>query len=300
MNEIKDVFDIKVELGAALKELRVKKGLTQEDLKNEFLSRNQISNIEKGKQSTTFEKILYFMDTLNLTFDELMFFLDDEYHSFKTGMITELSKYSGLGGVEKLKGLQKKALRLYEAYGIDYFQFMAEMAASRIVLIQENNNFENARKEVSHLADYFHKIKSMNYNDLRMLGECLFILEIDTALEFIQKALTVINNYYDFYRNKRIGSALCLNMAIYALDFPTHWHYALEYSQKAMELSSTGFHLHTTLKAKVVYQVACYKIGNGKYDETLLKGSLDAFKLAEWNSQYQQVAAFIKKHGLSF
>jgi len=87
-------------------------------------------------------------------------------------------------------------------------------------------------------------------------------------------------------------------MAYLLLDYSDKWHLALEYAQKAIELSTTSTHLSTTLKAKIIYQIASYKLGNGKFSKKIIEGALYAFELAEWNAQYNQMLDLVKSHSI--
>jgi len=293
-----DIYDIREDLGLVLQTLRKKKGMTQQDLCDEYLSRTQISNIEKGKQSTTFEKILYFLDKLNLTYDELMFFMDDDYHTSKNGVLLEISKFAMAGNKNGLKKLSRKSEDLFIKYNVNFFRFCSQMAEARLILLETGNDFEKARGILEPIKDYLVKLEALNYNDLTLIGETLYIFDIDTSIILVEKALRTINENYAFYKHLVIGGGLSLNMALYALEFPDKWHLSLDYAQKAMDLSTTSTYLSTTLKAKIAYQIASYKLNNGKYDADIIKKCLEAFKLAEWNSQHQQIVQFLQKHGI--
>jgi len=295
-----NIFDIKEELGRALQKIRKEKGITQQELSDDYLSRPQVSNIEKAKQSTTFEKIIYFLDKLNVTPEEFIYHIDDDYHAVKDSMLIEISKFASAGDITALNRLKNKSQNIYQEYKVPFFLFLTCLSEARISLIENEGKYDMARKKLAPLKEYLLSLKNYSYNDLTFIGESVYIFDIETSKFLVDKALTTINNHYNFYRHRIIGGAIALNMALYSLDFPEQLQYSLDYSLKAIELSTTSTHLSTTLKAKIAYQIACFKSGNGRYNASIIEECLRVFKLAEWHSQHTQIIQFLKQHHLNF
>jgi len=160
-----------------------KKGITQQELADDYLSRIQIFNIEQGKQSTSFEKILYFLDKLGLTYDEFMYFLDADYHTAKSGMLIKISKFSNAGSVKDLESLKWRAGDLFVQYRIDYFHFLTCMAEARITLIETKNNFEKSRKHLLPIKEYLLSLKSRLIYERKKMENRIFLVHFITLIE---------------------------------------------------------------------------------------------------------------------
>jgi len=291
-----EIFDIKEDLGRTLKSIRNEKGFTQGKLSDKILSRPQISNIESGKQSTTFENVIYFMDKLNITYEELLFRMDDDYHTSKERTFLDISKYANAGDTKGLERLKRQSEESYLQFKVPYFLFLKCIAEARIILLNNMIDFEPARKVLKPVKDYLETVKTFSYQDFLFIAESLYIFDIETSKKLVDRALAVIDDNHAFYRNKKIGGAITLNMALYALDFPDKLRYALDYSLKSMELSTSSTHLSTTLKAKITYQIACYKLGNGRYNVNVIRDCLNIYQVAEWHGQHKQITQFLDKH----
>lgn len=72
-------MDIKEMLGTRLKEIRNKKGVTQESLSElAGINPKYLSSIERGKENPTLNIILKLVETLNVGIDELFYGIDIE------------------------------------------------------------------------------------------------------------------------------------------------------------------------------------------------------------------------------
>ena len=72
-------MDIKKMFGARLKEIRNKKGMTQERLSETVgINPKYLSSIERGKENPTFNTVLKLTEALNVSLDEIFTDIDIE------------------------------------------------------------------------------------------------------------------------------------------------------------------------------------------------------------------------------
>ncbi len=104
-------MDKRILLGKRIKELRIKKGIKQEQLAEMVeLEPNSISNIETGKNYPSFMTLEKIIDVLGVTFIDVFKF---EQHQASTDLIYEITKMLN-ENPEKLKDTYKIVKALVE------------------------------------------------------------------------------------------------------------------------------------------------------------------------------------------
>ncbi|MCL1950542.1 MAG: hypothetical protein FWF59_12490 [Turicibacter sp.] len=290
--------NLRESIGLSIKEIRKRKKLTQEEFIQDLGSRRQLGIYEGGKKSMPLEELLVLLNERNISTEEFFYLMDNEHISIREILSLDLSWNIARRNLDGLKKIKKKALNLYETQGTVFFLHTAAMAQANITLLNTNNDYEAARKEITSVKEYLLTSNSFFFYDLILLSQCLFLFEIKDALSLVKKGVTTLDEHYDFYKHKLVGTALILNLAIYALDFPEYLRYSLEYSKKAEQSSIDQNSLAGSVLSQIIYQVACFKIGNGLYDYGRLVELLEIYKTCGWLTDYEQNKVFIEKHGI--
>jgi len=173
------------------------------------------------------------------------------------------------------------------------------MAKANISLLSTTNNYVKAREELTLIKEYLSNLNVYFFNDLLLLSQCLYLFDIDTSIQLVEKSLEAVKNNYDFYKDKKIGLSLVINIAIYALDFDDYFHYSLDYSAYAKKMALSQNDMMGSLFAEVISQIASFKIGDGTFSKEKLVRTLDICKTLEWHTNYDSFKNFIIKHGIN-
>lgn len=289
---------MKNKIGKTINQLRLNKGFKLKTLCNDGLSISQLSNIENGEKMPSADKFIKIINKLNVRYDEFILLMNDEYLEAKITMEKRLTESVKLQNTYNLKKLANEALIYYNNYDDVYFRHIELMSLAVLKLIQSNNDYNSARTYLQPIKDYLSSIEEWNYYELTLICNCLFMFEIDDAIFFGERALHSIEGNYSLYRNEEISCILLINLAIYSLDYSRFYPLALKYSQMSEELAYTSHHATKALHAKIIRQLAYFKLENGKFDKNYLRSLIDTFKLLNWDEEYQRTQKFINKHGV--
>lgn len=73
---------------------------------------------------------------------------------------------------------------------------------------------------------------------------------------------------------------------------------SLEYSNKVLAFPQSTNYLYDILLAKIVNQVACFKLRNNEYNANYLSELIHTLSLLRLDDVHKQIISFIKKHGV--
>lgn len=288
---------MKKKIGKTIHTLRVNKGMTLKELSENNMSASQLSNIENGLKMPSADKFIILLNKLNVKYDEFILLMDDEYLKEKAMIERRLAESVKLKNTNMLKKLSKDSSVYYNKYNDIYFQHVELIAHAMFHVIESSNDFNSAREYLSPIKEYLSNIDEWNYYELSLISNCLFMFEIETAILLGESALKFIEKNYTFYRNEEITCALLNNLATYSLENDKYYQLALKYSQISANLSSTINISTRSIRAKIIYQLACLKVENGQYNKGYLISLIEIFKLLEWYEEYDSIQKFVRKHG---
>lgn len=289
---------MKLQIGSTLQQVRKNKQVTLKELSTDFLSISQLSHIENGDSIPSTEKFIYLISRLNIHYDELIPHLENEYLNAKHTIGKNLAEFSNMKNKDGLVSIIDKATSLYETYNDIYFYHITLQAHSLIELI-DGYNFASARIHLSPIKDYLLKTEKWNAYELELFCNCLFIFEIDTAIFFGNRALDSIRDNYHIYRNREMSCTLLNNLATYALDFKEHYLFALECSTLSEDIAYSTSDAAHTIDAKILRQLAYFKLQHGKFDYDLLHLLVETYQLIGWKEKYKIMMFYSKKLGVN-
>ena len=293
-NEIHSKKDLSINIGSALRELRKLRGFKQGDLGN----RKIISEYESGRKSIRFDELLLILDKMNATIEELIYYIDDENFSVRERLSLEMATCLDRNNIKGLERIVKQATYYYNTTKSKFFYDHIAMAKANISLLSTTNDYMKARKELEPIKIYLLNLKIFFFNDLILLSQCLYIFDIDTSINLVEKAMETVKNHHEFYKDKKVGLSLVMNTAIYALDFDDYLHFSLDYSAYAKKLTISQNDMMGSLFAEIVSQIASFKLGDGTFSKEKLRNSLNICKILDWHSNYDTMKEFIQKHGI--
>ena len=285
-------------IGKAIKRFRTNKLISARELCHDISTIQQLSNIENGIQMPSAEKLILYLERLNVSYDEFIFLMNDDYLKSKMLMRRNLTEYVKRHNKVGLQNLAEEAGELFYQYEDIYFQHAQSIANAMYCLHETNFDYDQARKHLQPIEAYLINIDELGYYEVTLISQCLFMFKLETALLFGKRALDAIEERYFFYKNEVEGCILLENLAIYCLDHEKYYHLSLKYSQLSLNLAATTDDATRALHAKIINQVAYFKLQNGLFNYEYLLSLVDTFQLLEWKGRHEYFLNFIKKHGI--
>lgn len=75
--------------------------------------------------------------------------------------------------------------------------------------------------------------------------------------------------------------------------------HAFHFSSTALGLPQSTSNLYSIIFAKIINQVACYRIGNGEFNLEYLSNLINWFSLMKLPEIYQEFLVLTESHGIS-
>jgi len=285
-------------IGKTIKRFRTNKLISARELCHRISTIQQLSNIENGIQIPSAEKFILYLERLNVGYEEFIFLMEDDYLKAKMLMRRNLAEYVKRHNIMGLQNLAEEAGELFHQYEDIYFQHAQSMSIAMACLLETNFDYECAREHLQTIEDYLIDIDELGYYEIYLVSQCIFMFEIETALSFGKRASEAIEDRYSFYKNEIESCILLTNLAIYCLDYKKYYHSSLKFSQLSFNLAASNDDATSAIHAKIITQVAYFKLQNGLFNYEYLLSLIDTFKLLEWQGRYQHLMNFIKKHGI--
>lgn len=286
-------------IGNALRTIRKEKNIKQKELVTENLSISQLINIEKSIHIPSTDKFIYLLDRYNTTYDEFLNHLDNTFLVEKKLLKEKLIEATRASNISILEKIAHKANTLYEKYNDIYFRHIELQTLASIELIRNNHDFTTAKKYVNPIKEYFAKVDTWGMYELSLLNNCLYMFELDDVITFGNKLLSSINQDSHLYNNKEIICILLNNFAIYTLDNSKYYLFSLRCSTFNEEIAFTTQNMTIITRAKILKQLAYYKLDNSKFDKNELLSLIQVFSTVGLNNPYHTFIQLCKKHGIT-
>ena len=283
-------------IGRTLKFIREEKCFSQKYVANAIFSPSQFSKIESDDQNLTAENLIKLLNRLCVTFDEFCLFTEDDHIKARVQSkhyVAEL--YANQSQLQE--GIEKMDI-YYEKFKDVYFYHISCLLKAMHTLLATNNDYEKARKELAPVADYLASTGNWFYYELSLFTNVLYLYPRKTAISEGKSALKKINEQYERFKDYDITRSLLINLAIYSLDEKQYMQ-SLEFSCKILAFPPSTNYLYDALLAKIVSQVAYYKLNSVEYDKQYLSSLINNFKFSRLDNIYKQALDFASKHGIS-
>lgn len=124
------------------------------------------------------------------------------------------------------------------------------------------------------------------------------MFEIEDAIYFGDAAIKSIERKFDFYRSKELCCVLLNNISTYALDFEKYYAFSLRCATLSEELASINQNTTKIIHAKILRQIAYYKLRNKKFDCKHLSKLIEIFLIVDLDGLHKNFHEFITKHGI--
>ena len=206
---------MRYDFGKVYKEIRESKGLTQEEVCGDVLSRTSLSKIESGKATPKYENMEFLLRQINMSFEEF----DYICHLYQPSQRTEIMQtYLNMSSIIGSSGLVhffetcQNYLKTHHDLPIEEIRDMLEI----VIHIRQHGTeqlSDQVKQTVKKLWEKIEKQDTWYENDLKILNTILFSLPIEHLHLITGKILQRLEVYKNYQHLYDLRMAILLNLS---------------------------------------------------------------------------------------
>ena len=206
---------MRYDFGKIYKEIRESKGLTQEEVCGEVLSRTSLSKIESGKVTPKYENMEFLLRQINMSFEEFDYICHLYQPSQRTEIMQTYLNMSSTLGTSELEKLFQKCqdyLKTRHDLPIEEIRDMLEV----VIHIRQHGTeqlSDQVKQTVKKLWEKIEKQDTWYENDLKILNTILFSFPIEHLHLITEKILQRLEVYKNYQHLYELRIAILLNLS---------------------------------------------------------------------------------------
>ena len=276
---------MRYDFGKVYKEIRESKGLTQEEVCGNVLSRTSLSKIESGKATPKYENMDFLLRQMNMSFEEFDYICHLYQPSQRTKIMqTYLNMNSIIGGSDLVDFFEtcQNYLKTHHDLPIEEIRDMLEV----VIHIRQHGTeqlSDQVKQTVKKLWEKIEKQDTWYESDLKILNTILFSFPIEHLHLITEKILQRLEVYKNYQHLYDLRMAILLNLSTIYL-----------YHQDKNMCQQICYTLLEDAKNKKSYDMLaiCYvRIGICRDDAKLIQKGFSLLELTDETS----ILAFLKK-----
>ena len=276
---------MRYDFGKVYKEIRESKGLTQEEVCGDVLSRTSLSKIESGKVTPKYENMEFLLRQINMSFEEFDYICHLYQPSQRTEIMqTYLNMNSIIGGSGLVHFFEtcQNYLKTHHDLPIEEIRDMLEI----VIHIRQHGTeqlSDQVKQTVKKLWEKIEKQDTWYESDLKILNTILFSFPIEHLHLITEKILQRLEVYKNYQHLYDLRMAILLNLSTIYL-----------YHQDKNMCQQICYTLLEDAKNKKSYDMLaiCYvRIGICKDDSKIIQKGFSLLELTDETS----ILAFLKK-----
>ena len=276
---------MRYDFGKVYKEIRESKGLTQEEVCGNVLSRTSLSKIESGKATPKYENMDFLLRQINMSFEEFDYICHLYQPSQRTEIMqTYLNMTSIIGSSSLVHFFEtcQDYLKTHHDLPIEEIRDMLEI----VIHIRQHGTeqlSDQVKQTIKKLWEKIEKQDTWYESDLKILNTILFSFPIDHLHLITEKILQRLEVYKNYQHLYDLRMTILLNLSTIYL-----------YHQDKNMCQQICYTLLEDAKNKKSYDMLaiCYvRIGICRDDAKLIQKGFSLLELTDETS----ILAFLKK-----
>ena len=276
---------MRYDFGKVYKEIRESKGLTQEEVCGDVLSRTSLSKIESGKVTPKYENMEFLLRQINMSFEEFDYICHLYQPSQRTEIMqTYLNMNSIIGGSGLVHFFEtcQNYLKTHHDLPIEEIRDMLEV----VIHIRQHGTeqlSDQVKQTIKKLWEKIEKQDTWYESDLKILNTILFSFPIEHLHLITGKILQRLEVYKNYQHLHDLRMAILLNLSTIYL-----------YHQDKNMCQQICYTLLEDAKNKKSYDMLaiCYiRIGICRDNAKLIQKGFSLLELTDETS----ILAFLKK-----
>ena len=206
---------MRYDFGKVYKEIRESKGLTQEEVCGNVISRTSLSKIESGKATPKYENMEFLLRQINMSFEEF----DYICHLYQPSQRTEIMQtYLNMSSIIGSSGLVdffetcQNYLKTHHDLPIEEIRDMLEV----VIHIRQHGTeqlSDQVKQTIQKLWEKIEKQDTWYESDLKILNTILFSLPIEHLHLITGKILQRLEVYKNYQHLYDLRMAILLNLS---------------------------------------------------------------------------------------
>ena len=206
---------MRYDFGKVYKEIRESKGLTQEEVCGNVLSRTSLSKIESGKATPKYENMEFLLRQINMSFEEF----DYICHLYQPSQRTEIMQtYLNMSSIIGSSGLVdffetcQNYLKTHHDLPIEEIRDMLEV----VIHIRQHGTeqlSDQVKQTIKKLWEKIEKQDTWYESDLKILNTILFSFPIEHLHLITEKILQRLEVYKNYQHLYDLRMAILLNLS---------------------------------------------------------------------------------------
>ena len=281
---------MRYDFGKVYKEIRESKGLTQEEVCGNVLSRTSLSKIESGKATPKYENMDFLLRQMNMSFEEFDYICHLYQPSQRTKIMqTYLNMNSIIGGSDLVDFFEtcQNYLKTHHDLPIEEIRDMLEV----VIHIRQHGTeklSDQVKQTIKKLWEKIEKQDTWYENDLKILNTILFSFPIEHLHLITGKILQRLEVYKNYQHLYDLRMAILLNLSTIYL-----------YHQDKNMCQQICYTLLEDAKNKKSYDrlAICYvRIGICRDDAKLIQKGFSLLELTEETSMLSYLKKEVENH----
>ena len=206
---------MRYDFGKVYKEIRESKGLTQEEVCGNVLSRTSLSKFESGKATPKYENMEFLLRQINMSFEEFEYIC----HLYKPSQRTEImqtylntSSIFGTSSLVNLFETCKDYLKIHHDLPIEEIRDMLEV----VIYIRQHGTGQlsiQVEQTVKKLWEKIEKQDTWYESDLKILNTILFSFPIEHRHLITEQILQRLEEYKNYRHLYELRMTILLNLS---------------------------------------------------------------------------------------
>ena len=281
---------MRYDFGKVYKEIRESKGLTQEEVCGNVISRTSLSKIESGKATPKYENMEFLLRQINMSFEEFDYICHLYQPSQRTEIIQTYLNMSSIIGNSSLVDFFETCqnyLKTHHDLPIEEIRDMLEV----VIHIRQHGTeqlSDQVKQTIKKLWEKIEKQDTWYESDLKILNTILFSFPIDHLHLITGKILQRLEVYKNYQHLYDLRMAILLNLSTIYL-----------YHQDKNMCQQICYTLLEDAKNKKSYDrlAICYvRIGICRDEARLIQKGFSLLELTEETSMLSHLKKEVETH----
>ena len=206
---------MRYDFGKVYKEIRESKGLTQEEVCGNVLSRTSLSKFESGKATPKYENMEFLLRQINMSFEEFEYICHLYQPSQRTEIMQTYLNTSSIFGTSSLVNLFETCqdyLKIHHDLPIEEIKDMLEV----VIYIRQHGTGQlsiQVEQTVKKLWEKIEKQDTWYESDLKVLNTILFAFPMEYIHQITEKILERLEVYKHYSPVFQLRMMLLLNLS---------------------------------------------------------------------------------------
>lgn len=206
---------MRYDFGKVYKDIRDSKGLTQEEVCGNVLSRTSLSKFESGKATPKYENMEFLLRQINMSFEEFEYICHLYQPSQRTEIMQTYLNTSSIFGTSNLVNLFETCqdyLKIHHDIPIEEIRDMLEV----VIYIRQHGTGQlsiQVEQTVKKLWEKIEKQDTWYENDLKILNTILFSFPIEHLHLITEQILQRLEEYKNYRHLYELRMTILLNLS---------------------------------------------------------------------------------------